>query len=288
MEVTKHLGLTDITPIILSDAGNFIVHLAPYSIVARIAKLIGENDSNFQLNKMSCELKVVKHLISRGIQVVPYSTIVSSGPHQVSDTWMTLWEYIAPFSLTTLSGECIIDMINELTNAMADFHEYLPTLGVWRNVSGAAERLRSLMSSDKRIEGLLIQFEQLDKILKNSDTLYPAHGDAHPGNLIASSTGWRWIDFEDASLMPKFWDMASYIGNTALFYGLKHPVVDYVLTHNKIARDKSSFQLALKARVIMATTTNLALALSGNGDLEFAYSQLAHVNDFIAIINKGL
>ena len=55
-----------------------------------------------------------------------------------------------------------------------------------------------------------------------------------------------------------------------------------------IASDKSSFELALKARVVMATTTNLALALSGNGYLEFAYSQLAHINDFIGIINNGL
>lgn len=82
--------------------------------------------------------------------------------------------------------------------------------------------------------------------------------------------------------------VASYIGNTALFHGLKHPVVDHVLTHTMIASDKSSFELALKARVVMATTTNLALALSGNGYLEFAYSQLAHINDFIGIINNGL
>ncbi|WP_229725650.1 phosphotransferase family protein [Calditerricola satsumensis] len=43
--------------------------------------------------------------------------------------------------------------------------------------------------------------------LSEADVL-PAHGDAHLGNLLASPQGWLWIDFEDASRMPRFWDLA--------------------------------------------------------------------------------
>lgn len=34
------------------------------------------------------------------------------------------------------------------------------------------------------------------------------HGDAHPGNLLATGTGLRWIDFEDAWSGPCAWDLA--------------------------------------------------------------------------------
>ncbi|MEU6712105.1 phosphotransferase [Nonomuraea sp. NPDC046802] len=37
----------------------------------------------------------------------------------------------------------------------------------------------------------------------------PLHGDAHPGNLIATRDGLKWIDFEDACLGPVEWDLAS-------------------------------------------------------------------------------
>ncbi len=196
---------------------------------------------------------------------------------------MTLWEYLEPVSLPRLSVEEAINMVNDLVKAMSDFQEPLPPLGAWRNVNQAADFLRS-MKDDPRISKMLSEFEPVNELLQNQ-TLYPAHGDAHRGNLIPSSTGWRWIDFEDVSLMPKFWDMASFIGNTVLFHGLKHPVVQSVL-QSIVGQDRSSFQFALKARVIMAPMTNLALALNGHGDLDFAQAQLDHANAFLAILNN--
>lgn len=37
----------------------------------------------------------------------------------------------------------------------------------------------------------------------------PLHGDMHPGNLLATHTGHRWIDFEDVCVGPLEWDLAS-------------------------------------------------------------------------------
>jgi thiamine kinase-like enzyme len=38
----------------------------------------------------------------------------------------------------------------------------------------------------------------------------PLHGDAHPGNLIATREGGLvWIDFEDVCLGPVEWDLAT-------------------------------------------------------------------------------
>ncbi|MCL6443831.1 MAG: hypothetical protein K6T83_10325 [Alicyclobacillus sp.] len=100
--------------------------------------------------------------------------------------------------------------------------------------------------------------------------------------------GWKWSDFEDVSLMPRFWDLASLIGNIALFNGLRHPIINYALYHPMVVNDRSSFQFAITARVIMATTTNLALALSGNGDVDFAQRQLACIGDFLGEVETNL
>jgi hypothetical protein len=201
---------------------------------------------------------------------------------------MTLWEYAVPSSLPPLCDKSAIDMVNDLTDDMADFHGPLPPLGAWRNVYAAVENVQTLSRKDDRIARLLLAFEQVDETMKSLDALFPAHGDAHPGNLLATPTGWRWIDFEDVSLMPKFWDLDSFVGNTALFHGLQHSVVDYVLTRSTVARDQASFQFALRARVIMSTVTNLSLALRGHGDLNFAYSQLERIHDFLALLDGGL
>lgn len=279
LTVAENLGLKGISPIVLGDAGNIIVHLAPYPIVARVAKLFDGDDPNFWREIWLHELKVANHLLERGVPVVPCSKLVPPGPHRVADTWMTLWEYAESVSLPTLGAEQAIDMVNDLVSAMLDFNDPLPPLGAWRNVNQAFEHLRSI-DNDDRISKLLLAYEQVNERIQTEIT-YPAHGDAHPGNLLPTSTGWRWIDFEDVSLMPKYWDFASFISNSALFHGLVHHVVQYVLTKTIASTDKQSFQFAMQARVIMSTMTNLSLALQGHGDLEFAHAQLDRINDFL-------
>lgn len=280
----ENLGLQNVTPIVLGDAGNLIVRLTPYPIVARVAKRFDDDDPDFWREKWAYEVKVSQHLTDRGVPVVQCSNLVPTGPHKVADTWMTLWEYLNPVSLPKLSGKQAINTITTLVKGMSDFRDPLLPLEAWRNANQAAEYLYSTKHDDS-ISRLLSAYELVNERI-HREPLYPAHGDAHRGNLISSSTGWRWIDFEDVSLMPKFWDYASFIGNFVLFHGLRHPVVESVL-QSIAAPDQPSFQFALEARVIMAPMTNLALALHGHGDLDFAKEQLHRAVDFLITLNSG-
>ena len=87
--------------------------------------------------------------------------------------------------------------------------------------------------------------------------------------------------------MPKFWDLASFIANTALFHGVKHPMVQAVLRQPEVSQDRPSFQFALEARVILSTMTNVALAVNGHGDGDFAHAQLERIHDFLAVVDHG-
>jgi hypothetical protein len=96
------------------------------------------------------------------------------------------------------------------------------------------------------------------------------------------------MDFEDVSLMPAYWDMASFVGNLALFGGLQEPTFRYMLDQVDIVSDPASFGFAIAARVIMSTLGNLDLALAGNGDLEFATRQLELAEDFLRQLEQSI
>jgi thiamine kinase-like enzyme len=57
---------------------------------------------------------------------------------------------------------------------------------------------------------------QLDVLTERLDRLRPRlggggtqqHGDAHPGNLLATPRGWLWTDLEDTCPGPVAWDLA--------------------------------------------------------------------------------
>jgi len=122
-------------------------------------------------------------------------------------------------------------------------------------------------------------------------SLVPCHGDAHIGNLLPTAEGWLWTDFEDASLMPAHWDMASFVCNLALFGGIEQPTFRYVLEHIDSESDLAAFGFAVTARTLMSTLGNFDFALEGHGndgDLEVATRQLELAEDFIRQIDSTI
>ncbi|MGZ9585766.1 hypothetical protein [Paenibacillus marinisediminis] len=98
---------------------------------------------------------------------------------------------------------------------------------------------------------------------------------------MPSPEGWIWADFEDISLMPAYWDLASFVSIRALFNGVQEPTFKYILSQINNRSDLEAFRFAIIARILMSTLGNLDFALAGNGDLEFATKQLELAEDFI-------
>jgi len=63
--VANELGLKGISPIVLSDAGNLTVHLAPHPVVGRVATLFPEDDAEMLHDILDRELRVVQHLFRK-------------------------------------------------------------------------------------------------------------------------------------------------------------------------------------------------------------------------------
>jgi hypothetical protein len=276
----ENIGLTEITPIELSNGGNLILHLAPYPIAARIAIVTSKENAEYAYMILDRELQVSRHLQSNGVPVLLPTDLTDAGPYNVGGTWMTLWKYIPPTKLQIPSPSEAIELVNGLSKGMKGFYNELPVLGVWERTCQSAVRLRN--HSDQRIQELLSVFLKVDKQMRlNQGLLIPCHGDAHARNLLPSPEGWVWTDFEDVSLMPAYWDLASFVSNLALFGGLQEPTFRYILDHIENDSDLKAFGFAITARILMSTIGNLDFALDGHGDLEFANSQLELAKDFI-------
>ncbi|MCO7126426.1 aminoglycoside phosphotransferase family protein [Sporolactobacillus shoreicorticis] len=226
-QVTKKLGFSNIHPVILNDAGNLIVHLSPYPIVARIMKLSPEDDRDFWKGILARELKIAQHLEQCHIPIVPFCQRIGPGPYEIGNTWMTLWEYVS-INDRKLSICEAVKMLDGMGKAMQLYSGELPRLGAWRNASQAAKRVQEMDNKGYEISLLLEEFIKINDRINHTELLVPSHGDAHPKNLVSTKTGWRWIDFEDVSLMPKFWDAASFLGNKLLTENDKDYIVAFI------------------------------------------------------------
>ncbi|AJS59315.1 phosphotransferase [Paenibacillus sp. IHBB 10380] len=283
--VAKTNGLAEITPIVLSNGGNLIIHLAPHSIVARLANVISKEEADLAYKRLYRELEVARHLQIKNVPVLLPTDLVDAGPYDVDGTWMTFWNYVPPIQLQRPSPSEAVGLVSGLSIAMKDFSDELPVLGVWERTSQSAARL--MKRSDQRIQALLKLFHKVDKQMRlETRLLIPCHGDAHARNLVPSSEGWIWTDFEDVSLMPAYWDLASFVGNLALFNGFKEPTFRYILSNKDIVVDPKAFSFAITARILMSTLGNLDYAIEGYGDLKFATQQLELTGDFISQIDQ--
>lgn len=283
--VVKTIGLAEITPIVLSNGGNLIIHLAPHPIVARLANVISQEEADLAYKRLNRELQVARHLQIKNVPVLLPTNLVDAGPYDVDGTWMTLWNYVPPIQLQRPTPSEAVRLVSGLSLAMKDFSGELPVLGVWERTSQSAARL--MKSSDQRIQALLKIFHKVDKQMRiETSLLIPCHGDAHARNLVSSSEGWIWTDFEDVSLMPAYWDLASFVGNLVLFNGFKEPTFRYMLSNKDFIVDPKTFSFAIKARILMSTLGNLDYAIEGYGDLKFATQQLELAGDFISQIDR--
>lgn len=268
-------GLANITPVIISDGANLLLRLDPYPVVARAAIDAMCAGPRHARCVMARELQVAAHLRTQGIPAVQPASWVHPGPYELEEgTWMTLWQYVPHTALPALAPADAVQAVTDLELAMGRYPGILPELGVWKRASKSADRLRGL--SDPKLQSLLELYEHADRrMLKPNLPLIPCHGDAHARNLLSGPDGRVWSDFEDVSLMPSFWDHASYMANMVLFGGEEEPHYLYMLDQTGAAG--RSFQFILAARMLMSVVGNLDLALAGHGDLPFALSQLERV-----------
>lgn len=192
-------------PRLLHSGANVVVHLSPAPLVARVAtltRLLRDGTTSF-----GREVRLAGALAGAGAPVVPPADLVPPGPHVHDGTVLSFWPLVEPLPEAPTPRQAgaayaelrgfLADLPAEgrpLDTPLDDLAAFLRRAGEW-GVPGDV-----LAGMAARLERVRPQLDGAARQL---------HGDAHPGNLFATRSGFRWGDLEDSCRGPEQWDLVA-------------------------------------------------------------------------------
>lgn len=213
-EVAAAHGLSFERARVLQDLSNVIVHLVPTPVVARVATTTGtvrQGDGWF-----AREVAVARHLAAAGAPIIPPSTVIEPGPHQHEGLVLSFWEFVEildePFD-PSLAGRAL----RSCHEALIDFSGDLPILAL---ITEGKQLLT------QQIAESVFDWADAEMLVKVSEgwerrlaglPMQPLHGDPHSGNVLNTSQGVLWTDWEDVFIGPIEWDLASLVAAPYVF-----------------------------------------------------------------------
>jgi aminoglycoside phosphotransferase (APT) family kinase protein len=98
-----------------------------------------------------------------------------------------------------------------------------------------------------------------DRLFAGAEPLRAVHGDAHLGNVIQTSRGPLWNDWEDAHLAPTIWDLGCLHASSRAFNRAPAPVAAAQRGYGDFARGPA-LTAAVTARVLQAVVWSGVIA----------------------------
>ncbi|NNH74890.1 phosphotransferase [Nocardia uniformis] len=220
----RKLGLTVTEPIVLHDMFSVVVHLAPAPVVVRVPTVLPAYvDVDFLAARQRVELNVVAWLAGQGHPVIAPSPLVPREPVVRNGFSMTFWQ------LVELDKGIEPDYVHN-SRLVADLHVAL------RDYPGELTFLST--AEPKFVTDGLAVLERRPDLLDPADLdrarrewavlepvvgsragfeaafpgidLQPIHGDAPAANIVNTSGGELYSDFELVTLGPVEWDLAAF------------------------------------------------------------------------------
>lgn len=161
------------------------------------------------------ENAIAAHLTRHGAPAIPLHPALPPGPHDHLGYTLNYWQFV------TITGdppanEDIGRTLQQCHAILSSFPDPLPGLAIVRESIELLQTLREkALLPPPVIEMLQTHLEEALQVLGHHPQ-QALHGDAHPGNLLSTTEGLLWTDWEDAFAGPVEWDVASFIWNPLL------------------------------------------------------------------------
>lgn len=202
-------GITPDRCDILQNSSTLVVRLTE-TLVARVVQ---DRDGPRQGTEwFARENAIAHHLTVNGAPVIPLHPDLPPGPHEHLGYPINFWEFVTRIDAEPEPQE-IGRTLRQCHEIMCRFAEPLPKLAILTE---------SLTILDERpLFPAATQQMLRDHLTKSIEVLsshphQPLHGDAHMGNLMNTTRGLLWTDWEDTFAGPVEWDVASIIWNAKL------------------------------------------------------------------------
>ena len=204
----KDLGLGKITLATLKAAHHTTFLVSPLNIVARV-----QSSEPIEAARRTAtrEVAVARHLAGRSAPALaPLADI--AGPHIVASCVMTFWPYVKHGRAAEEEDAAVAaTALDSVHRALLDYRGDLPVY------TGALDHCWSVLADNESCPGLRradrellkTQYSRLRSATDGTAShRVPLHGDPHLGNLLIGENGPLWLDFEDACLGPREYDIA--------------------------------------------------------------------------------
>jgi hypothetical protein len=220
--IARRLGLDVSAPKVLHDVFSVVVHLAPSPVVARVPVVLPLWTTLPHLvTRQARELDAVAWLQAAGLPVVAPSPLVPRAPAQHDGHSVTFWELAevtadhAPYNdagvaATATLHAALREMPTGGLGLLSPAQLHLPTLlAALRQAPGPlTEADLAHVEGDWRVLAPLLSSPDALRAALPGVSLQAIHGDAPQYNVIQTTTGPRFADFEDVCLGPIEWDLA--------------------------------------------------------------------------------
>lgn len=243
-ETALAYGITPDRCDILQNSSTLVLRLTE-TLVARVVQ---DRDGPRQGTEwFARENAIAQHLTRHGAPVIPLHPDLPPGPHEHLGYPLNFWEFVTRTEAEPDPREIglTLKMCHEV---MKTFPEPLPHLAI---LSESLAILDDRPLFHAETQNMLRQHLQTSVQVLADYPQQPLHGDAHAGNLMQTTRGLLWTDWEDTFAGPVEWDLASIIWN-ALLLDHDHATVSAIReAYGPV--DEKALQQCLIARAAVIT-----------------------------------
>ncbi|WP_052573414.1 aminoglycoside phosphotransferase family protein [Haloferula sp. BvORR071] len=209
---------------ILQNSSTLVVRLTE-DLVARVVQDV--DGPRQGTDWFARENAVAQHLAGNGAPVIPMHPKIPPGPHQHSGYPINFWQFVTRVE-DEPGPEAIGRTIFHCHEVLRAFTEPLPELAILHESVALLETLERRDLFPLETIGLLRERMESSIAGLSGFPGQALHGDAHLGNLMNTTLGLLWTDWEDTFSGPVEWDLASMIWNARVLEE-DHTYADAVL-----------------------------------------------------------
>src|SRR5690606_1437299 len=207
---------------VLHDVFSLVVHLHPAPVVVRIPLVLPPDTTPEELTqRQRRELDVADWLSREGVPATRPSGLVPLEPVRENDFSMTFWELVDVAPDHSAYQGADYEVCAALHAALAAYPGALPFLSPFNE---SLPRMMTALEgcsllSDDDLDRAFAEWHSLQPVLASarafrdrfpSVDLQPIQGDAPSHNVIRSTKGLVFADFEEVCIGPVEWDLAGH------------------------------------------------------------------------------
>lgn len=217
-------GITPDRCDILQDGSTLVLRLTDTLVARVVTDLDGPRQGTEWFAR---EIAVAEYLARHRAPVIPVHPDLPPGPYEYLGYTLNFWQFVTRVD-EEADSRLIGATLHQCHILLRTFEEPLPELAILTESLSLLDTLEERKLFPDETIGLLRDRLRISLEVLRGFPMQPLHGDAHMGNLMNTTLGLLWTDWEDTFLGPVEWDLASIIWNARIL-DEDHAAADAIL-----------------------------------------------------------